>query len=122
LSPRQREIEPKVPKFVPPFRQRALGVSEDVLRQYGAVSREASAALAVTVREWAGADIGLAETGIAGPTGGAPERPAGTFWIAVAEGDGVHSERCVFNGARAANQRACAAKALEILREAPSHG
>jgi nicotinamide-nucleotide amidase len=54
-----------------------IGVAAKVLRQHGAVSAEAAEALALAVREWSGADVGLAETGIAGPGGGGPERPVG---------------------------------------------
>jgi PncC family amidohydrolase len=106
--------------------KRAIGVPEDILAKYGAVSREAAEALAVAVREWAGADVGLAETGIAGPTGGTAERPAGTFWLAISVGQGPRpdpkSECFVFVGDRVANERACAARALEMLLEALSRG
>jgi PncC family amidohydrolase len=92
-----------------------IGVPADVLADFGSVSREAAEALATAVREWAGADIALAETGIAGPTGGGPDRPVGLFWIAVAGPAGVHSERIVFDGDRTGNRRACAGGALRML-------
>lgn len=99
--------------------KRAIGVPGDVLDQSGAVSEQAAAALAEAVRVFAAADIGLAETGIAGPTGGTDERPAGTFWIALCGGEGVmterRSERFVFNGDRPGNQEAAARAALEML-------
>lgn len=95
--------------------KRAIGVPADVLAQAGAVSQQAAEALAVAVRVWAGADIGLAETGIAGPTGGTEERPAGTFWIAVAGETGVRAERHVVHGERVSNQRAAAERALRLL-------
>jgi len=80
--------------------KRQIGVPASVLEEHGAVSREAAEALATAVRGWAGTDIGLAETGIAGPGGAGADRPAGLFWIALADSDGVRSERFVFDGDR----------------------
>lgn len=98
--------------------KRQIGVPADVLDQHGAVSREAAEALATAVRTWAGTDIGVAETGIAGPTGGNAERPVGLFWIAVATGASVRSQRFVFHGDRSANRQACAEAALRMLIDA----
>jgi len=92
-----------------------LGVPEAVLREHGAVSAEAAEALAVAVRRWSGADIGLAETGIAGPGGGSAERPVGLFHIAVADGKNVASQRFEFKDDRTGNRLACAEAALRIL-------
>ena len=97
--------------------KRAIGVPDGVLISHGAVSREAAEAMAVAVRAWAGADIALAETGIAGPAGGGPDRPVGLFWIAVATATGVTSERFLFDGDRSANRKSCAAAALRMLIE-----
>lgn len=92
-----------------------LGVPEAVLKEHGAVSREAAEALATAVRNWSGASIGLAETGIAGPAGGTDERPVGLFYIAVATATGVTSERFVFAQDRHGNRQACAEAALQLL-------
>ncbi len=92
-----------------------LGVPEAVLREHGAVSAEAAEALATAVRHWSGADIGLAETGIAGPGGGSEERPVGTFYIAIADGKTVTSQRIEFNDDRSGNRLACAEAALRML-------
>lgn len=99
--------------------KRRIGVPAEVLDEHGAVSRVAAEALATAVRDWASTDIGLAETGIAGPGGRGADRPRGLFWIAVADSAGVRSRRFVFDGDRAANQRACAEAALRMLLHLP---
>ncbi len=95
--------------------KQTIGVPKGVLKEHGAVSARAAEALAMAVREWSGADVGLAETGIAGPGGGAPERPVGLFFIAVATTDGVRCERYVFEGSRDENREQCAEEALRLL-------
>ena len=95
--------------------KQALGVPQATLTTHGAVSAETAEAMAQAVRTWAGADLGLAETGIAGPTGGSAERPAGLFYIALADERSVTSERLLADSDRSANKRACAHAALEML-------
>ena len=92
-----------------------LGVPESVLREHGAVSAATAEELAIAVRNWSGADIGLAETGIAGPGGGSEGRPAGLFYIAIADGKHVTSRRFEFKDDRGGNRLACAEAALRLL-------
>lgn len=96
----------------------AVGVPDEVLEQFGAVSQEAAESLASSVRAWAMADIGLAETGMAGPTG----RQPGLFWIAVAKETGVFSERFQFGGDRTGNQRSASKAALRMLLKSLAAG
>jgi PncC family amidohydrolase len=93
-----------------------LGVPRDVLATAGSVSADAAEAMAMAVRAWAGVDLSVAETGIAGPGGGSHERPVGLFFIAAADETGVVSERVVFEGDRSANKLACARAVLELVR------
>src|SRR5438132_13226462 len=66
------------------LKRQALGVPADVLQRRGAVSAEVVEAMASGVRAFAGADIGLATTGIAGPGGATPTKPVGLAFVAVA--------------------------------------
>jgi nicotinamide-nucleotide amidase len=78
-----------------------LGVGEHVLAEHGAVSEQAVIAMARGAVEASGAEAGLSVSGIAGPDGGTPEKPAGTIWIAVAEQGGRCEARAFsFSGSR----------------------
>ncbi len=63
---------------------RWLGVDAEVIAAHGAVSEPVARAMADGIRAQAGASVGVGVTGIAGPTGGSPEKPVGTVVVAVA--------------------------------------
>jgi nicotinamide-nucleotide amidase len=77
-------------------KQDLLGVSADDLLTHGAVSEPVARQMAEGALAASGADLAVAVTGIAGPTGGTPEKPAGTAWIAVAQRDGATTAMRVF--------------------------
>ena len=61
-----------------------LGVSDEILNTHGAVSEETVVVMANSIRKQLDADYGIAISGIAGPTGGTPDKPVGTVWMAWA--------------------------------------
>jgi nicotinamide-nucleotide amidase len=97
-------------------KQDMLGVSADTLADFGAVSEQvvlemASGALAHSRAQWA-----LAISGVAGPSGGTPEKPVGTVWLAWAgPGEWRLSRRCDFKGDRDAVRRQAMHTAIEVL-------
>ena len=74
------------------LKQRLLGVSAELLEQFGAVSDPVAQAMAEGSRRVTGSDWSMAVTGIAGPGGGSPEKPVGLVYIAVAGPDGCFSQ------------------------------
>ncbi|NMO13787.1 CinA family protein [Pyxidicoccus fallax] len=95
-----------------------LGVPLELLQAHGSVSAEAVEALAHAALERSRADWAVAETGIAGPTGGTPRKPVGLAFLAVLRRGGQATvERHVFTGDRSAVRRAIADRALTLLFE-----
>ena len=70
-------------------KRRWLGVPEALLEQHGAASAEVAKAMAEAVSKQAGTDLGIAVTGIAGPTGATVEKPIGLVYIALAHAGGT---------------------------------
>lgn len=67
-------------------KSRQLGVPDEMLEKYGAVSEEVACAMARgALEQEPAADLSLAITGVAGPGGGTPEKPVGTVWLAIGE-------------------------------------
>jgi len=96
-----------------------LGVSEETLRSFGAVSEETAREMAQGAIRASGADVAIAVTGIAGPTGGSAEKPVGTVCFALEGALGARSTRRIFPSAdRERIIQQAANSALEILRRA----
>lgn len=79
---------------------RFVGVDPKTLETYGAVSCEIALEMARGIRERTGASLGLSVTGIAGPSGGSPEKPVGTVWISIAGERGNRARLFNFRGDR----------------------
>jgi nicotinamide-nucleotide amidase len=94
-----------------------LDVSQDILDKYGAVSEQVAKAMAEGVRIKSNTDIGIATTGITGPTGGTPEKPVGLVYIAVSTKENTIVKKFLFTGDRLENKESICNVALQMLLE-----
>ena len=85
-------------------KEQVLGVQQDTLQKYGAVSEQTVREMANGVRALMHTDYAIATSGIAGPTGGTTDKPVGTVWIAWATPDGTSTECFHFGVAREREQ------------------
>ena len=92
-----------------------LGVPEVLINKHGAVSEEVAKAMADGIRKKSKVDIGLATTGIAGPTGGTKEKPVGLVYIAVSNSDRTLVKKFQFTGNRLENKESTCNAALVML-------
>jgi nicotinamide-nucleotide amidase len=93
-----------------------LNVAPQTLARYGAVSEESAREMAAGARLRLGADVALATTGVAGPSGGTPEKPVGLVWIALDDArSGARAWRFALNGDRDAVVRRATTVALNLL-------
>ena len=94
-----------------------VGVKEDTLNKYGAVSHQVAEQMAQGGREVLGTDICIADTGVAGPTGATQGKPVGLFYIGLSHRAGTYTQKHEFHGNREENKRSAAEVALSWLRE-----
>lgn len=99
-------------------KERQCGVPRELFDSVGAVSEPVARALAEGIRERVGAQWGVGVTGIAGPTGGSPEKPVGTVHVAVAGPTGTTHRLFHLPFDRERIQSMSAALALDLLRRA----
>jgi nicotinamide-nucleotide amidase len=92
------------------------GVSPEMIAEHGAVSEEVAKALATGIRLRTGATLGLAVTGIAGPTGGTEEKPVGLVHIALSSAEKIESIEKNFRGDRNRVREWSTQQALDLLR------
>jgi len=92
-----------------------LGVPEDILKKYGAVSKQVVKVMAESIRIKSNVDIGIATTGIAGPTGGTKEKPVGIVFIAISTSKGTNIRRYQFRGNRLQNKEHTCNAALWMI-------
>ena len=92
-----------------------LGVPEALIAQHGAVSEAVARAMAQGALSHARAQVAVAVTGVAGPSGGSAAKPVGTVWFGFATPAGLTSEVRRFDGDRAAVRRATVQHAIDRL-------
>ena len=98
------------------LKERLLGVPAETLAQHGAVSSETARAMAEGIRRLTGADLGVAITGIAGPSGGSEEKPVGTVYMALATATTTDDHLLRLAGDRWQIQEHASQLALDLVR------
>ena len=98
------------------LKTRLADVPPLLIEEYGAVSREVAAALAEGVRDRCNTTIGIGITGVAGPTGGSPEKPVGLVFHAISDEDGTDVVERNYPGDRQRVRRYASQQALDMIR------
>jgi nicotinamide-nucleotide amidase len=93
-----------------------LGVSQELIDKYGAVSEQVAAAMATAAKRIAGSDFAIAITGIAGPGGGTEQKPVGLVYVGVSSDNDCQTERLMLSGSREMIRMRAALSALNMLR------
>lgn len=93
-----------------------LGVKNETLEKYGAVSEETAKEMASGIAKNAGTDVSIVTTGIAGPGGGTEEKPVGLVYIGVYVKGEVEVKKCIFNGNRSRVRQQATTTGLDMLR------
>ena len=96
---------------------RLLNVRWETLEKHGAVSGETVMEMARGVRHALAADIGLSVSGIAGPSGGTPEKPVGLVWVGLSSPEDDFAEQYLWEGDRIQNKEHSAQAALQLLAD-----
>jgi len=97
------------------IKETILGVQTRTLLNYGAVSFQTAEEMALGIREKFDASIGLSTTGIAGPSGGTPEKPVGLVWLGISTSQRTQTFECHFEGDREQVQTSSVRKLLWLL-------
>lgn len=98
------------------IKERILNVSADTVNSFGAVSLETVRAMAKHARELMGTTYGVSISGIAGPTGGTPEKPVGTFYVGLCGPNRAIELRCFFMNERRSVRLYATYVALDMIR------
>ncbi|MES2519190.1 MAG: competence/damage-inducible protein A [Bacteroidota bacterium] len=94
-----------------------LGVKPETLNNHGAVSEQTVIEMSENIRSLLGTTYGLATSGIAGPSGGTPDKPVGTIWIAIATENQTITKQLTLGGSREQNIHLTAINILNLLRK-----
>ncbi len=99
------------------LKQGMLGVKEETLNMFGAVSEEVAMEMAEGIRSKTGSDLAISTTGIAGPGGGSDRKPVGLVFIGFATPEGVRAEKFQFYGERESVRQLTVQAALNGVRQ-----
>ncbi len=93
-----------------------LGVKQETLDEHGAVSEQTVIEMARGTQKLLNVNCAIAVSGVAGPTGGSPEKPVGTIWVAVTENERIYTQKLQLGKDRLQNIERTTTIALNLLR------
>ena len=96
-------------------KEAVLGIPNRIIARKGAASEKVASLMARNIRKLAKTDLGIGITGIAGPTGGTPQKPVGTVFIALDSANKRICKRFCFSGRRITVRKKAALESLELL-------
>jgi len=108
-------LDGSVVSYANKIKSQWLGVKEETLVKYGAVSKETVEEMLTGVLKMASADYAIAVSGIAGPTGGTDEKPVGTVYIGIKNANDTIVELHHFSGDRESIQKQATKRAIALL-------
>ncbi|MEE9399485.1 MAG: CinA family protein [Dehalococcoidales bacterium] len=106
-----------VTTYINDVKIKVVGVREETINQYGAVSPQVAEEMAEGGRKVLAVDICLADTGIAGPEGATPGKPVGLFYLGLSHQGTTYSRKHNFQGDREQNKKSAAEAVLSWLKE-----
>jgi nicotinamide-nucleotide amidase len=92
-----------------------IGVKKETLDKFGAVSKETAIEMAGGIRKVLNTSFGISSTGIAGPTGGTPEKPVGLVYIAICGENALEYKELRLSGSRQDVRRATCMEVLKLI-------
>lgn len=98
-------------------KEKILKIRHSTIKEYGSVSSGVACLMAQNIRKIAKADFGIGITGIAGPGGGASQKPVGTVFVSIAFKQGKVCKKFIFKGNRTTVRSKSAIKSLELLKK-----
>ena len=117
VSGASKIIEGTMVTYSNEIKHKWLGVSKETLDNYGAVSKECVSEMLDGIQKVANSSIAVAISGIAGPTGGSEEKPVGTVFIGILNGDKKNIQEFHFEGDRTFIRELSARTAIEMIIE-----
>ncbi len=99
------------------IKEKVLGVKHKTLKKYGAVSEQTVREMVSGVLNVMDCDVAIATSGIAGPTGGTPEKPVGTIWLAAGSKDKIITKKLQLGDNRLKNIETSTVFALDLMRK-----
>ena len=116
ISGSSRFLMATVVSYSDESKKKILKVPSVLIKKHGAVSLPVAKRMAQGIRRLLKTDFGISITGIAGPTGGTPQKPLGLTFIGIAGGTKIICEKNIFKGTRLQVKEQAATRAMRLLK------